>query len=186
MIAIVGIERPRTAPISLLIPLVGLLVAQLVVLSHTRAALNTEDLPLILAPIAALAAICVILNMPLRDPALSIKDISTPFTTSTSELRTPEDNLTPIQFMTVSWMAPLLKKGKTKELEGENVWDLGYEFKHARLHSAFRLLKGTVASRLLQANGIDVVRTTLLQIMQLASSMKFFTRLLFGFLANAL
>lgn len=163
-------ERPRTAPISLLIPFFGLLVAQLVVLSHTRSTLTSKDFPLILAPVAALTGIFVILNMPLRDPALPSEKISVPFTAPTGKLRTPEDNLTPFQYMTVSWMAPLVKKGVTKQLDDEDVWDLGYEFKHARLHSAFRLLQGTVTKRLLHANGMDVIRTITLSLIKLAAS----------------
>jgi hypothetical protein len=157
--------------VSLLIPLVGLLAAQLVVLSYIRASLTAKDLSLIFAPFAALSGIFIILNMPLRDPAMPLKGISAVYTTSTGELRTPEDNLTPFQYMTVSWMAPLIKKGITKNINDEDVWDLGYEFKHARLHSAFRLLQGTVFRRLLQANGMDVIRTTTLALIQLAASM---------------
>ncbi|KAF2795880.1 ABC bile acid transporter-like protein [Melanomma pulvis-pyrius CBS 109.77] len=170
-VAIVVAERPRTAPISLLIPFLGLLVAQLVVLSHTRSTLTFKDFPLIFAPIAALTGIFVILNMPLRDPALPSDNISVPFTASTGKLRTPEDNLTPFQYMTVSWMAPLVKRGTTKQLDDEDVWDLGYEFKHARLHSAFRLLHGTVTKRLLHANGMDVIRTVSLSFVKLAATL---------------
>lgn len=171
IVAILVIERPRTAPILLLIPLVGLLASQIVVLSYIRASLTAKSLSLIFAPFAAFSGILVILNMPLRDPAMSSKGISAVYTTSTGELRTPEDNITPLQFMTVSWMAPLIKKGTAKNINEEDVWDLGYEFKHERLHSAFRVLQGTVFRRLLQANGMDVVRTTILALIQLAASM---------------
>lgn len=137
-------ERPRKAPISLLLLFIGLLLAQLVVLAHSQSAPNGKDVPLALAPVAALVGIFVIFNMPLRDPMLPKDDISAPYTTPTGKLRTPEDNLTSWQYMTVSWIAPMIQKGVARQLDDEDVWDLGYEFKHSRLHSAFRALQGSV------------------------------------------
>lgn len=140
-------------------------------LSHTQASLAAKDIPLVLAPAAALFGIFVILNMPLRDSSLPNDEISPVYTAPTVKLRTPEDNLTPWQYMTVSWMAPLIRKGITRKMDDEDVWDLGYEFKHARLHGAFRTLQGSVTRRLLQANGMDLIRTTALALVQLISSM---------------
>jgi hypothetical protein len=148
-----------------------LLFAQLAVLSDKTGAGSAKDIPLVLAPAATLFAIIIILNMPLRDPALPKEHISMPYTVPTATLRTPEDNLTPWQYMTVSWMAPLIQKGMTRDMNDEDVWDLGYEFKHERLHSSFRVLQGSVIYRLLQANGMDLVRTTTLALIQLVASM---------------
>jgi hypothetical protein len=150
---------------SLLVLYTALLLAQMVVLSHTRA-------PALL-PLAALIGIVIILNMPLRDPRLPSEDISAPFSTPTVKLRTPEDNLTPWQYMSVSWMSPLIQKGVKGQIDDQDVWDLGYEFKHSRLHDAFRTLRGSVTNRLLQANGVDLIRTTTLSLIQLCASMKF-------------
>jgi hypothetical protein len=147
-----------------------LFLAQLVVLAHTKESMAFNDLPLVIAPVTALFGIFVILNMPLRDPALPDTGISKPFTTPTVSLRTPEDNLTPWQFMCVSWMSPLIRKGMTRHMNDEDIWDLPWEFKHERLHNAFRKLHGSVTSRLLQANGLDLVRTTTLEIIQLLAS----------------
>lgn len=69
-------------------------------------------------------------------------------------------------------MYPLIKKGKqTDNFNDEDVWDLGWEFKHARLHRAFRVLQGSVTKRLLVANGMDLVRMTVLALIQLIASM---------------
>lgn len=168
--AIIVFERPRTASLSMLLLFTGLLFAQSVLLSHSQASLAARDIPLVLAPVAALLGILVILNMPLRDPTLSTNGISPVFVAPTVELRTPEDNLTPWQYMTVTWMGPLIKKGITKEMEDKDVWDLGYEYKHARLHDAFRKLHGSVTRRIFVANGMDLVRTTSLSIVQLTAS----------------
>lgn len=115
--------------------------------------------------------ILIVLNMPLRDPALSRDGISPVHAAPTVKLRTPEDDLTPMQYMTVSWMRPLIKKGQTRVMEDEDVWDLGFEYKHERLHSVFRVLQGSVTKRLLIANGLDLVIITLLGLIQLGATL---------------
>jgi hypothetical protein len=145
-------------------------LAQLVVLSHTQRLSSGQDVPSVLAPAAAFVGVIVILNMPLRDPKLPNDDISPPFSEPTATLRSPEDNLTIWQYMSVSWMAPLIKRGIAGKIDDENVWDLGYEFKHERLHNSFRALKGSVTRRILIANGADLVRTTTLSLIQLVAS----------------
>ncbi|KAF1946886.1 ABC bile acid transporter-like protein [Clathrospora elynae] len=168
---IVIFERPRTASLSLLLLFMTLLLAQLVMLSHNQASFVAKDFTLVLAPVAATLGIIMILNMPLRDPALSRKDISPVFGTPTVDLRTPEDSLTPWQYMTVSWMEPLIQKGVTHQMEEEDVWDLGWEFKHARLHEAFRKLHGSVTRRVFTANGMDLVRTTSFGVISLCATL---------------
>jgi hypothetical protein len=128
------------------------------------------DLPLALAPVAALVGICTILNMPLRDPMLPSEDISPVYSTPTIKLRTPEDNLTPWQYMAVTWMAPLIREGYKRQLDDEDVWDLPWEFKHARLHHTFRDLPGSVTRRIFVANGMDLVRTCSMNLVRLAAS----------------
>ena len=78
--------------------------------------------------------------------------------------------MTPWQYMTVSWMEPLIQKGVTRQMHDEDVWDLGWEFQHARLHEAFRKLQGSVTRRIFVANGMDLVRTTSLNMIRLAAS----------------
>jgi hypothetical protein len=145
---------------SLLLLFTGLLLEQLVMLSHRRASFEAKNIPSVVAPVAATLGMIMILNMPLRDSCLPSKDISPVFGKPTVKLRTPEDNLTPWQYMSVSWMEPLIKKGVTRQMDDEDIWDLGWEFKHARLHEAFRALPGSVTRRVFVANGMDLVRTT--------------------------
>jgi hypothetical protein len=164
------IEQPRAAPLSLLVVYTGLLLTQLIMLSHTRLLSVVNGIPMGLSAITSVLSIFIIMNMPLRDPKLSCESISPAYTAPTAKLRTPEDNLTPWQYMSVSWMAPLIVKSTTGKLEDEDVWDLGWEFKHARLHNAFRVLKGSVTHRLLVANGMDLVRTSSLSLLQLVTS----------------
>jgi hypothetical protein len=128
-------------------------------------------LPYILALISALIAIGVILVMPLRHPHLPKDQISPAFGPPTSELRSPEDDLTAWQFMTVSWMAPLMSIGNKRQLNDEDVWQLGYEFQHRMLHDTFRELNGSVLGRLFRANGLDLVIISGLSMFELVASM---------------
>ncbi|KAL9130175.1 MAG: hypothetical protein Q9217_001569 [Psora testacea] len=119
-----------------------------------------------LAIMAPLGATAVILCMPLRDPVLTSEMISAPFTAPSSEFRSPEERLTLWQFMSVAWMSPLISMGATRQLEDEDVWSLSYEFQHKGLYERFRELKGTVVTRLLKANGIDLVLLTSLGLVE--------------------
>lgn len=61
--------------------------------------------------------------------------------------------------------------GKKRQLHEEDVWSLGFEFQHRRLHDHFRVLRGSVISRLLQANGLDVLITASIAIVQMLCGM---------------
>ena len=158
------LERPRTASLSLLF------IFATIVLAEAAIIFSGVGAQVALCPILAFLGIVVIINMPLRDPSLPSEDISPVYGTPTVNLRTPEDNLTPLQYMTVSWMGPLIQKGITRKMDDEDVWDLGWEFKHARLHEAFRKLEGSVTRRIFVANGMDAVRTTSLNLLRLCAS----------------
>ena len=106
--------------------------------------------------LTALSSNIVILVMPFRDPSLPVADISPVGSRPNSDTRSPEDSLRLWQFLSVSWVAPLISIGKKRQLNEEDVWHLAFEFQHKRLHENFRQLRGTVVRRLLQANGIDV------------------------------
>jgi hypothetical protein len=117
---------------------------------------------------ASSAAACVtILIMPFREHSLPSIDISAVGQQPSSGFRTPEDNLKLWQFLTVSWMAPLISTGRKRQLNEHDVWLLGFEFQHRRLHEKFRQLRGSVLGRLLQANGIDVFIISTISIVQI-------------------
>lgn len=120
---------------------------------------------------AIIIALLTIVLMPMRNPDLGASDVCGPFKPPTYHLRSPEDNMTLWQFMTVAWMAPLISVGSKKQLNDEDVWLLPYEFQHSRLHDLFRDIKGSVLTRLLQANAIDLIITSFLGILELLASM---------------
>ena len=119
-----------------------------------------------LEAIAAFGTVAVLLRMPIRDPNLPNHKICAPFAAPTSQLRSPEDNMTLWQFMTISWMAPLISLGSARQLNGDNVWSLSFEFQHKYLHERFRELKGSVLRRLLKANAIDLVILSFLEVLE--------------------
>ena len=151
--------------------MLSLLVTQLTLLVDARFALLAQAIPASLEILIGLSAVVVILCMPLRNPDLSKDRISPPFGHPTSQLRSPEDNLTLWQFMSVSWMAPLISLGSARQLNDGDVWSLAFEFQHGILHESFRGLKGSVVRRLITANGIDLVIISSLAVLELLASM---------------
>lgn len=149
----------------------SIVIVELVVLTNSHQALHVEHIPDILATVTAFVAIGIIMCMPMRHPKLPNDDISAVFEPPTSELRSPEDNLTLWQFFTVAWMSPLISVGKKRQIDDEDVWSLAYEFQHKRLFDHFRKMQGSVLVRLLKANGIDLVIMTSLALLELLANL---------------
>lgn len=112
---------------------------------------------------AARIALCVVAVgiiagfMPIRDPSWSAVDIGGKKGQPPSyHLRSPEDDLTLIQFWTMSWVNPLASLCQRRELVVEDVWQLPLDYQHNRLYLAFRELRGRLIPRLLEANGLDL------------------------------
>jgi hypothetical protein len=163
--------RPATTPKALLVLYISIFLSHFLVMANGASNLAIFNSPATIVLVAALAAILVILRMPLRDPSLPRCAISPPGGPPTEKLRTPEDCLTLWQFMSVSWMAPLITLGNSRQLNDEDVWSLGYQFEHRRLHDRFRELKGSVLRNLIEANGLDLFIISLLGILELVASM---------------
>ena len=171
---IITLQRPAKTPKALLVLYTSIFATQAIVLTDKFFSTSREDIPAILALITSLIAILVILHMPLRDPSLPRATISPAFGPPTDKLRSPEDDLTLWQFMSVSWMKPLIDLGNARQLNDEDVWSLSYEFQHRILHDRFRELKGSVLRRLVEANGLDLVIISVLSILELFASTKNF------------
>jgi hypothetical protein len=171
---IIAIQRPETTTKSLLVLYSSIFGTQAIVLINGTSRLKAHDAPTILVIFTALTSVTIILRMPMRHPLLPSGQISPAFDPPTSQLRSPEDNFTLWQFMTVSWMAPLISLGNARQLNDEDVWSLSYEFQHRTLHDKFRSLQGSVLGRLLEANGIDLFIISILSILELTASMMLF------------
>lgn len=160
---ILAIERPRSTPGSALVLFLTLLLVQLVMLSTVLHFTARQGLIVwILQTMATLACIVVILNMPMRDALLDSQDICSPFQTPTFKLRSPEDNLSLWDWMSVSWIGPIVQAGCQRQLHDQDIWKLPLEFQHDRLHRLFRDVQGSVLVRLLKVNAPDLIFTTCL------------------------
>ncbi|KXL48282.1 MAG: hypothetical protein FE78DRAFT_87378 [Acidomyces sp. 'richmondensis'] len=159
--------RPKTAPFGILVILIIQTISESITLSSRPVYADKPTMGVLGTSLSlSILAVLAILAMPLRDPNLSIKEISQPFTEPTASLRSPEDNLTLWQFMTVSWMSSLIGIGYKRQVQDEDVWQLGYEFQHRRLHDNFRQVKGTVIQRLVKANIIDLLILAVLSVLE--------------------
>jgi hypothetical protein len=118
--------------------------------------------------VASCASIFVIVTMPFTPNNVSSDKVSGVGSIPSHQHRSPEDNLTLWQFLTVSWLAPMLALGPKRALKDEDVWTLAYQFQHKRLYEQFRKLKGSVLSRILRANIIDLFMVSLIGILRLA------------------
>ena len=166
-------ERPRSSPVSLLLYFGTALAIEVAYILNRDAYDVHQIFAYYLAAVAAAAGCAIILVMPLRAPSLPCLDIGVVGQPPSADFRSPEDNLRLWQFLSVSWMAPLMSLGKQRQLNEEDVWFLGFEFQHRRLHEKFRKLHGSVVTRLLQANGIDVLIITLISIVQMLCGQSF-------------
>ncbi|PWY91365.1 hypothetical protein BO94DRAFT_564732 [Aspergillus sclerotioniger CBS 115572] len=163
---LVAIARPRSCSTSFLAFFISVLaveIASVTVYDAHGSMLATHYV----AAVIALIGCVIILTMPFRGPSLPCIDIGGVGQEPSSKFRSPEDNLRLWQFLSVSWMAPLISIGRSRQLQEDDVWFLGFEFQHRRLHEKFRKLRGSVIGRLLHANGIDVLIITTIAIVQM-------------------
>ncbi|KAI0140867.1 canalicular multispecific organic anion transporter 1 [Hypoxylon sp. NC0597] len=165
------VDRPRKTPKFLLILFITIVVCGLVSLVAWYGETDRVNIVHVGAVGVALAAMLLILSMPMRDPLLDPIGIANPAFPPTSQLRSPEDNLSLWQFMTVSWMGPLISRGYKNQLNDEDVWLLPYDFQHERLHLLFRDLRGSIIKRLLSANGLDLIIITFLGLIETAANL---------------
>ncbi|KAI1827991.1 ABC transporter [Xylaria intraflava] len=165
------LDRPRRTPKTLLALYLTSLVCSLIALAATFEATNNVDTLHFAVPSVALVALFVILAMPMRNPALDKAGIAARGDSPTSDLRSPEDNLSLWQFMTVSWMSPLISRGYRNQLNDGDVWLLPYQFQHKLLHMLFRELEGPVWLRLTLANGLDLFIISTLGILEAAANL---------------
>jgi hypothetical protein len=169
---IIALNRPRYCPSSLLAFYFPALVAELSASKSWNTQPSRESITNHIPTALCAFSIAVILYMPLRPISPSSGPISGVRTTPKNTERSPEDSLRLWQFLTVSWIWPLLVIGKERQMQNEDIWLLGYDFQTRRLANAFREIRGsTVLKRLLKANGIDCCVLILIAFIQLFCGM---------------
>ncbi|KAF4119392.1 ABC-type multidrug transport system, ATPase and permease component [Geosmithia morbida] len=167
-LVMVIVDRPVKTPRILLLQFIIMLSAGLArysthFLNHT---LRTID-PFHMCQLGVcVVAIGIMVNMPIRDPSWDSSEIGSAKSPPSHHLRSPEDNLTLLQFWTMAWVYPLAKLAQTREINVEDVWQLPYEYQHSRLYLAFREVQGRLLHRLVEANGLDVFVSTILAVIE--------------------
>ncbi|KAJ5662533.1 uncharacterized protein N7477_010149, partial [Penicillium maclennaniae] len=154
---LIAVDRPRSCSLSMLVFYLLMFVVEISMASSPGESPNFRSITRYVAAAASLGACFTILLMPFRKASLPVFSISSVGQVPCSDFRSPEDNLRLWQFLTVSWMAPLISLGRLRKLNEADVWLLGYEFQHQRLHEKFRRIRGAVLGRLLKANGLDIL-----------------------------
>ncbi|KND86548.1 ATP-dependent bile acid permease [Tolypocladium ophioglossoides CBS 100239] len=165
---ITAFDRPTKTPRVLLLQyllilMAGLATYSVMFLDHSVEALD----PYRLARIGLSAvAVVAIGNMPLRNPAWDTEDIGNPRLPPSHHVRSPEDNLTLFRFWAMTWVYPLARIARAKEITVEDVWQLPFEFQHTHLYMAFRELEGKLIPCLVEANGLDLFIATTLAVVE--------------------
>ncbi|KAI1157091.1 ABC transporter [Nemania diffusa] len=165
------VDLPKRTPKTLLVIYVTSLACGLVALTASFDENHNVHILSVVTLGLALSTLLVILAMPMRDPTLDTAGIANNNNRPTSGLRSPEDSLSLWQFMTVSWLRPLISRGYKNQLNDEDVWLLPYEFQHRQLHTLFQELKGPVWLRLVLANGLDLFIISSLGILEAAANL---------------
>ncbi|KAJ5744175.1 hypothetical protein N7533_009045 [Penicillium manginii] len=165
--ALIAAKRPRSCSIPLLAYFILTLAVDVSMATQTNLSSRSKAVAHYVAASAALLNGFIILLMPFRTSSAPIFEISAVGQIPNSDFRSPEDNLRLWQFLTVSWMQPLISLGRSRQLHERDVWLLGFEFQHRRLHEKFRRLKGSVLARTLRANGLDVLIISTIAIVQM-------------------
>ncbi|OQE18255.1 hypothetical protein PENSTE_c018G05226 [Penicillium steckii] len=164
---LIAVKRPRSCSIPLLAYFCLSFAVETSWLVQNNASPKFKAIAHYAAALAALVNGIVILLMPFRTSSAPIFEISAVGQTPSSDFRSPEDNLRLWQFLSASWMGPLISIGRKRQLHEGDVWQLGFEFQHHRLHEKFRRLKGSVLMRTLRANGLDVLIISTIAVVQM-------------------
>ena len=63
-------------------------------------------------------------------------------------------------------MSPLISLGYSRQLHDEDVWSLSYQFLHRTLHEKFKEVPGKIITRVIKANGLDIIITCSLALIE--------------------
>jgi hypothetical protein len=164
------IRQPTTAPISLLFFYIA--IAILHIAFFTTAHLTKQDTVYHSVQLAtALISCATVLIMPFRYNPTGELEISQVGTTPSHQHRSPEDEIRLYQFLTVTWVSPLIKIGNQRKLEEADIWSLPSEFQHRQLFEKFQQVAGGVVMRCVKANAFDLFLISLFALVDLVTGM---------------
>jgi hypothetical protein len=163
---VIALTRPRSCPIGLMAFYIGSTVVESAGLGYDTVTgvgnftimPNPRTASHQLVLILSVASVLILLAMPMRVESRDYSPIAKVGAVPSSADRTPEEALRLWQYLTVSWVSPLLRVGNARQLQREDIWRLPYTFQSRRLAEAFRDVPGSsIIWRLVRANILDCV-----------------------------
>jgi hypothetical protein len=152
---VLAFMRPRSCPAGLLafyIPSIIIEAAEI----HHDTFLSPRNGGHQLAILLSIISALILLAMPMHVESKDCSPIAKVGAAPSSANRTPEDALSLYQFLTISWVKPLLDVGNTRQLQYEDLWRLPYSLQSHLLADTFRNVTGqSIIWRLMWANMMD-------------------------------
>ena len=162
-----SLNRPTTAPSSLLLFYVFEIVAMLSRVIPWTSPLALSVILQLLIVACCFSSIITILCMPIQPLSSAPDQINDPGY-GKSENTTPEDTVRLFQYFAISWVWPLLVVGKQRQLQKEDIWTIRSEIRTNRLAAVYASLRqSTVFRKLLHANALDVCTLSAITCIQL-------------------
>lgn len=149
--------RPVRCPVSLSTYYLSVILYDYAVVSGLNAPPTGVSVLLATSFGCSALGLVVLLLMPINPATYDLPNVGKVGDTASSESRSPEDDLLLWQWLTVSWLAPLLSVGKTRLINESDVWGLPLSFQHGVLIDGMKLLRGSLLRRVIRANAIDLV-----------------------------
>jgi ABC-type multidrug transport system fused ATPase/permease subunit len=163
---VLALTRPRSSPVGLMAFYIGSTVVESAGLGYdtvtgigiSAVAPNPRTATHQLVLILSVASALILLAMPMHVESRDYSPIAKVGAAPSNAERTPEEALRLWQYLTVSWVSPLLRIGNARQLEREDLWRLPYTVQSRRLADAFRDVPGSsIFWRLVKANLLDSI-----------------------------
>jgi hypothetical protein len=170
LLLFITLERPRYCPWSLLLFYLATFVTEAAKPnSWSSSTLNTIAIATYGTMISAMISIGIVLCMQLPSVAHSSEPIRAYGSVPSSKGRSPEDNLRLWQFLNFSWVWPLLKVGKERQIDRQDVWARSYELRNQYVAETRRYLGDLpLVRKLLKENAVDSGIVVLLSLIALS------------------
>jgi hypothetical protein len=172
VLIILALSRQKYCPAWLLAFYFGSLVVEFSTIESWDGHRELETIVHYAITSVTILSIATLLTMPFRPISPASGPIAVAGEIPSNEDRSPEDSLRLWQFLTTSWVWPLLAIGKARQIEKEDIWKLGYDFQCSRVVAAFQEVQGsTLLRRLLRANKVDCLIIVLVGIVGMLCGM---------------
>jgi hypothetical protein len=159
---VLALTKPRSCPAGLMAFYIPSIIVEVAGIRSDTFPRSYRNGAHHLAILLSFTSVFILLTMPMNVGSKGSSPIAKVGAAPSSADRTPEDALRLWQFLTVSWVSPLLRVGNTRQLQREDVWHLPYTFQTGRLADAFHDVPGrSIFWRLLRANATDCIVLTL-------------------------